>query len=392
MPAQPKTTFQFFWRDRSVNADFASGVSLHSHTMYSEESLDSLPRYTEKVPIVRRALAENVDYARAFWTPPLSPRQAHRLEEKQIQRQFHLPALVSLTDHDNIKAGSLLRVLDRFQHAPISTEWTIPFGGTFFHLGVHNLPPSLAPELMKTLAGYTAEPNQQLLSDCLRTLNSFPDTLLILNHPLWDEKAIGASAHEAALLELLKLNGHRFHALELNGLRPWSENHNVIALGDRVNLPLVSGGDRHGREPNAILNLSRGGNLVEFIHELRYDRRSHVVFMPQYHHSLTLRTIHTVIDVLRTYPEVFEGRRTWPERVFYRQPDTDEAVSLASIWPAHKQPRIFKAVSLATRLAQTWGVQSVLRLTFNDRNIQDSGSESVMASRSLPKIERKAVI
>ena len=91
MPAQAKTTFQFFWQDRSIRSEFASGVSLHSHTMYSEESLDMLPRYTGHVPIVRHALAANVDYARAFWTPPFSPRQAHRPKRSRFSGSFICP-------------------------------------------------------------------------------------------------------------------------------------------------------------------------------------------------------------------------------------------------------------------------------------------------------------
>ena len=282
-------------------------------------------------------------------------------------------------------------MLERYRHAPISTEWTIPFGSTFFHVGVHNMPPALANNLMKMLAGYTAEPTAELLAACFHKLNSYPETLLILNHPLWDENGIGAARHEKALLDLLAVHGSEFHAIELNGLRPWAENRQVIALGERFDKPVVGGGDRHGREPNAIVNLSRAASLIEFIYELRYDRRSHVVFMPQYHESLTLRTIQTVIDVLRTYPEVFAGRRTWPERVYYRQPDSNQPVSLASIWCPHKQPRIFKAVSLATQLAQTWGVQSILRHTFNDRASIWSLPEQLASLGSL-EMDREAVI
>jgi hypothetical protein len=367
MALREKTTFQFFWQDRVVPGDFRSGVSLHSHTMYSEESLNILPRYTGKVPLLRRALDKNVDYARAYWTPPLSPRQAHRLEEKQIQRRFRLPGLVSLTDHDNIQAGMMLRVLDRFRHAPVSTEWTIPFGPTFFHLGIHNMPAALATSIMGQLNQFTADPNRGNLGSCLALLSSFPDVLLVLNHPLWDEKGIGANHHGQALQELLRLHTEHFHALELNGLRSWKENQQVIKLGQQTGKPLVGGGDRHGREPNAILNLSRGSSLVEFIHEVRYQNVNHVVFMPQYHESLTLRMIQTAIDILRDYPEVFEGRRTWPERVFYRGAEGTVPVSMASIWPNGNTPGIFKAVTLATRIAQTGPATSVLRLAFDDR-------------------------
>ena len=59
-----ESTFQFFGgAQKSLGADrrpangpFRSGVSLHSHTMFSEESLDIVPRYTAKLPYVSRAL------------------------------------------------------------------------------------------------------------------------------------------------------------------------------------------------------------------------------------------------------------------------------------------------------------------------------------------------
>jgi hypothetical protein len=101
------TTLQFMWRDRSIGSDFRAGVSLHSHTMYSEESLETISRYTSKMPFVGRGIplegaefggaGDRLDFRNAFWTPPLSPRQACRLEERQIQAQFQLPGLVSIS-------------------------------------------------------------------------------------------------------------------------------------------------------------------------------------------------------------------------------------------------------------------------------------------------------
>jgi hypothetical protein len=61
-----------------------------------------------------------------FGTPPLSPQQAYRLEQQQIETHLQLPSLLSLRDHDDIRAGAHLRVLNRFRHAPIGTEWTFP--------------------------------------------------------------------------------------------------------------------------------------------------------------------------------------------------------------------------------------------------------------------------
>ena len=77
------TQYQLFWKNFALSSEHCAGVSLHSHTMYSEESLDVLPRYIGKIPILNRNLRASVDYSHAYWTPPLSPRQAYRLEENR---------------------------------------------------------------------------------------------------------------------------------------------------------------------------------------------------------------------------------------------------------------------------------------------------------------------
>ncbi len=370
--------FQFLWRDRQIDKDFKAGVSLHSHTMYSEESLAMVPRYTAKVPYLGAAIrrqereyetrkGDALDFGRAFWTPPLSPRQAHRLEEKQIQSTFQLPGFVSLTDHDDIRAGTQLHVLDRFRNAPVSTEWTVPFGPTFFHLGVHNMPADESAGLMEEFRSFTANPREEKLGELLAMLNTYPDILLVLNHPLWDEKGIGVSEHAQALGRLLERHGSSIHSLELNGLRSWSENRQVIWLGRRAEIPVVSGGDRHGREPNAIVNLTRGANLIEFIHEVRYERFSHVVFMPQYHEPLKLRILQTMVDIVREYPDNFEGRRMWSDRVFFRPKPEAEPVPLTSYWK-NGGPAVVRHFIGAMRLIERRSVRSALRLALNDRS------------------------
>ncbi len=346
--------------------------------MYSEESLDMVPRYTGHIPFlgaaIRRQEAEYhqktnqpFDFSHAFWTPPLAPRQAFRLEEKQIQRKFHLPALVSLSDHDDIRAGTNLHLLERFAKSPISTEWTIPFAGTFFHLGVHNMPAALAAGIMDELSRFTAEPLEEKLPQLLEMLNAHPGILLVLNHPLWDEKRVGLALHRQILYRLLERHAHWFHALELNGLRGWKENHQVIALGRKTGLPLVAGGDRHGREPNAILNLSRADNFVELAQEIRRERVTHVVFMPQYHEPLRLRILQTMVDVVRDYPENFVGRRTWADRVFYRNPETQLTIPVADIWK-DGGPKVVKQFVASMRLLEWRGVRSALRLALHDRS------------------------
>ena len=369
------TRVQFFWENRSVPSEFRTGVSLHSHTMYSEESLEIIPRYTAKIPYLGSAIRRQseefnrkngfeLDFARAFWTPPCAPRQAYRLEEKQIQRQFQLPGLVSLTDHDDIRAGTLLRMLDRFRNAPISTEWTIPFENTFFHLGVHNMPAADALSLSHEFAAYTKNPRPAVLAEILVMLNAYPDVLVVLNHPLWDEKGIGIANHKQSLDALLERYGSAFHALELNGLRSWDENHAVLCLARQIGLPAVSGGDRHGREPNAILNLSRATSFPEFVHEVRTRRFSHVVFMPQYHEPLRMRILQTMVDIVRDYPENLNGRRYWSDRVFYRAPGESEAVPLAAIWNGNG-PEVISHFLALMKLLEWRGIRSAVRVALN---------------------------
>ena len=356
--------------------------------MYSEESLAMIPRYTAKVPYlgsaIRRqqaAYAEDkgfgLDFGRAFWTPPLAPRQAHRLEEKQIESQFQLPGLVSITDHDDIRAGAMLQVLDRFRNAPISTEWTIPFGPTFFHLGVHNIPAEHRNAVAEQLASFTKNPDEHRLPELLHLLNDYPDVLLVLNHPMWDEKGIGLPQHVEVLRRLLARYDQSFHALELNGLRSWNENRQVIRLGREANIPLISGGDRHGLEPNAILNLSRAESMAEFVAEVRHERISHVAFMPQYHEPLKLRILQTMVDVVRDYPETFEGRRSWSDRVFFHGQDYAAPLPMKTVWKGGGPPVVRRFVA-AMRILEWRGVRSALRLCLDDRASVWSDGEAVI--------------
>ncbi len=337
-----------------------------------------IPRYVGRLPLLGNAVRaesekyhrqkrEPLDFSRAFWTPPFSAREAYQLEQNQIQRTLELPAIVSLTDHDDIRAGAQLRILDDSLDVPVSTEWTMPFGPTFFHLGVHNLPAQQASGIMRRLQRFTADPQPGELEELLQWLDSMPDVLLVLNHPLWDEKGIGVPEHAQVLGRLLERHGRHFHALEVNGLRSWKENQKVLWLGRQSGHPVVSGGDRHGREPNAILNLSRGANLIDFIREVRCERRSHVVFMPQYREPLRMRILQTMVDIVRDYPENLEGRKSWSDRVYYRQTD-GPPVALRHYWPGAK-PFVIQAFVRAMRIAELRSVQSAIRLALSDRTL-----------------------
>jgi len=306
---------------------FRSGVSLHSHTMHSREWLGRFPSYIKRLPIVcgiverevgRYHFYKNgiVNLRRAFWTPPLSPREALALEQQQIESVLGLRALVSLTDHDNIEAGLHLHVVSETSGAPISVEWSAPYQDTCFHIGVHNLPLDSASAWMKEFARQTGSQDLALLRKLLQELQDCPAVLVVLNHPFWSAEGVDPQVHRTSVGRFLEEYKDVIHALEVNGMRSRSENRAVTELASAFDLPLISGGDRHGCEANATLNVTAAGNFDEFVEVIRRDRFSRVLLMPQYFDSLKLRLFTEAWHVLGKAPGEF-GRRNWTSRVFY---------------------------------------------------------------------------
>jgi hypothetical protein len=334
-----RTQIHFLPSHRSVLRAFRTGVSLHSHTECSQEELSGLPRHLERMPVIshflRRELAryraktgQPVDFSRAYWRGPLGAQAAHNLEKKQIEH-LDLPAIVSLTDHDNIDASLQLRAEGIVVDAPVSVEWTVPFEHTYFHIGVHNMAAKAAPSLMARMAGYTAQPGAEGLGELLEELDTDRSVLIVFNHPLWDMAGIGYESMLAAAALFLRTYGQRVHALEINGLRCWRENLGVVHLAQQSGHPVVSGGDRHGLEPNATINLARAANFAQFAHEIREERTSDIAILPQYGEPLCLRHLLTAWDAVREHPQL--ERQRWIARVFVRCEDGTER-PLSHIW------------------------------------------------------------
>ena len=336
MPGCP-TFVHRFDRRTAFAGPFRSGISLHSHTMYSKEYLGRLPTYIAKFPIggyiIERELGRlhlyqhwNFDFNKIYWTPPLSPREAHKLESEQIERQLGLEAMVSLSDHDSIEAGMHLRLLEGTASAPISVEWTVPFEDTVFHVGVHNLPAGSAMAWMTELGSFTAKPDAKRLRGILSGLESEKSVLVVLNHPYWDAESIGPERHKRALGSFLSKFLPQVHAFEVNGMRSRKENREVLQLGAVLGIPVISGGDRHGLEANAVLNVSPAESFEEFVEEVRGEKRSEIVLMPQYFEPLPLRLIENAWHALSDAPGEF-GRGHWMTRVFFEQNGEAQALS-----------------------------------------------------------------
>ncbi|HEY2469728.1 MAG TPA: hypothetical protein VGI45_18055 [Terracidiphilus sp.] len=381
------STVSYLWRDQNAPRGFRTGISLHSHTNQSKETLDLLANLGCKYAVIRPLLSRleqrakakcglRVDYAASYWTPPMTPRLAFDLESRQIEK-LDLSSMVSITDHDNIEAPMLLRTISSARGIPVSVEWSVPYGGIQdFHLGVHNLPSARARQWMQTLAEFTRRPGEERFKEILVALNDEPNVLVVFNHPMWDLFLVGQEKHEFLVNEFLQKYGAWLHALELNGLRNWEENRATRRLAEQWNMLLISGGDRHGVEPNANINLTNAISFTEFVHEVRRERRSNVLFMPQYAEPWKHRLLQSTLDAIRDYPDFPQGSRTWDERAYH--PDANGVIRpLNEIWPKGHPPLsihwLIKAVlslgrgPLSGGLRLAWSEAAQLRLALGEQ-------------------------
>lgn len=325
-----------FWESRQASNAYRTGVSLHSHTLYSRENLSFLGNCFKRAPLLS-GLRDWDQKPYFWWTPPLTPRQAWELETRQLEEKLGVQALVSITDHDSIEAGLRLGVLEQTRDVPVSVEWTAPYGHTFFHIGVHNIPRDDVRRLFADMQEYRRSPVPGRVRELLSELASYPDVLIVLNHPMWDEAGIGPVHYKKVLLQFLAEHRDWIHALEWNGFRSWSENALTEQLCAELDFPLISGGDRHGREPNALVNLTNAATFPEFVDEVRRDRLSQVLMMPQLRRNRSLRIAQVVRDVFRDEPEHDLGWIRWADRVFYldRKGSTRR---LSAIWGGLPSP------------------------------------------------------
>lgn len=383
------------WESPHVARGYRTGVSLHSHTSYSLETLAVVSTYSDKNRALWRAVRAidrrfvrledgGVDFSRLYFVPPLGPVEADEVERAQIEHDLGLEAMVSITDHDTIASCELLARSRPGRETPRSVEWTVPFDETYLHLGIHNIAPDVAPEIadrMRRLsagcavcrdaatvcfgahkscgAQQTAGP----VRDLLARVAEDPRSLVVLHHPAWDMNGLGASGQNRAVERFFAEAGEFVHAVEVNGLRSWEENRAAISLAESIGLPVVSGGDRHGCEPAAMLNLTGAGSFAEFVAELRVDRRSHVLVMPQYREPVSYRKLQATWDVLRDYPAHPDGSRHWFDRVLYRTQD-GALRSLGERWGESRGPAVLTASMFLMKSLERWPMRNALRFAF----------------------------
>ena len=363
------TRIHWEWCETPVR-QFRTGVSLHSHTLYSRETLGFIYPLARRTACIQWVLKQGeaqyrvrhagaLDLRRAWWTPPCAPYDAWLLERDQIEQRLQLNALVSLTDHDSIEAPLGLRALESCRHLPVSVEWTVPCGGTFFHLGLHNLPADTAPQIFDELQRLIAAHKTSYLMQVLERLSRNPETLIVFNHPCWDEKGIGPERHAEIAAYFLSRYGQFIHALELNGLRPWRENRRVLQMANALGKPIVSGGDRHALEANTILDLSSAATFSGYVEEVR-SGWTNVLVTNQYREPFALRILRSLEEILADYEHHGRGWRQWSDRVFYR---CDDGVvrSVGELF-SRGVPAAIQIFVKGVGLIRQWGVQRTFRV------------------------------
>ena len=374
---QTRSKITSHWKQPLATHEYTTGVSLHSHTSVSEETLGFIHAMFVALPGLKRVFdfyahrsarrGVTLDFDRANWRPPLQPKMAYDLESRQIQR-LGLNSLVSITDHDTIEAPMLLRTVPSSRHIPVSVEWSAPFGQTIFHLGIHNIPSRDGMEWMRRMETFTAEAattsvqtDRKLLS-MLRELHESPQVLIVFNHPLWDLHKVGAT-HVMEVRRFLHEAGRCVHAIELNGLRHVRENRETAQLAKDTSHLTISGGDRHGLEPNANINLTSAASFTEFVEEIRVDRVSHVHFMNQYQERWEQRIFRSTLNAVTDFPDFMPGWQRWDERAFH--PDKDGVMRpLAELWPSGHAPRLLMGAINVVRLGGVRGLSAPLSLAF----------------------------
>jgi hypothetical protein len=383
-------------------SQFRTAVSLHAHTHHSCEVLTGVPSYLDRIPVVARLAQREVrsylqrngrpiDFSKGWWHPAVDPESVLSSERTQIRDVLRLAPLVSITDHDCVEACVELRRTHPAAVVPLSFEWTVPFDEGYFHLGVHNVGPASIATLLPALMAYTQAPEPGLLSTLLAALSKDRRVLLVFNHPLWDLAGVGRDRHAVLLRRLLADHGHSFHAMEVNGYRTREENLAVGPLACAYGLPLISGGDRHGRTANSLLNLTNARSFDEFAHEIREQKESVIVVMPEYRRALVPRKLRVLADTIRTCPSNPVGYRWWADRVSFEEDGavrrlSEEWVDGGPAW-VRLTVRAFQVATSAPMLPVAGALVSVARAASLGRR-SSSAPPAVVTSQADPQYSK----
>jgi hypothetical protein len=218
----------------------------------------------------------------------------------------------------------------------------------------------------------------------MHEVSDLPGTLIVFNHPMWDQAGVGSDVYRRAVRDFVHRYGSEIHALELNGMRSGAENQQVVELFQETGIPLVAGGDRHGSEPAAMLNVTNSITFEGFVDEIRSAGTSQVVVMPQYRGPVGARVLATIREVLSDQPEHSLGWTRWSDRVF-RVGDDGNTRSYSDLFAQYSEPvptRVsVSLIHLASSLVERTGVCQIFAKSPEFAVFEHSVGEKVLAHR-----------
>ena len=110
------------------------------------------------------------------------------------------------------------------------------------------------------------------------------------------------------------------------------------------------------------MNLTQAETFSEFVNEIRKERRSHVLLMPQYTEPVTMRTTRTLLDVIRNYPEFPSGSQRWDDRIFHPDANGGPDRPISSLWNA--PPAYVEQILSSIRWLENATVQRAMQRLF----------------------------
>jgi hypothetical protein len=115
--------------------------------------------------------------------------------------------------------------------------------------------------------------------------------------------------------------------------------------------------------------LTNAASFTEFVHEIRRERCSNVLFMPQYAQPWKHRLLQSTLDAIRDYPDFPQGSRTWDERAYHA--DANGVMRpLSEIWPKSRPPFSIHWAIKSVQILGNGLVSGGLRIAWNDEGQQ----------------------
>jgi hypothetical protein len=113
--------------------------------------------------------------------------------------------------------------------------------------------------------------------------------------------------------------------------------------------------------------LTHATSFDEFVHEVRRECISHILFMVQYAEPWKYRILESTLDAIRHYPDFPEGSQNWDNRVFHPDSNGIMRPHLATLARERARAYLRSVRSWHVRLLGVRPLSNSLRIAWNDR-------------------------